>query len=68
MGLLVAGILFVIMAIGAAFDGDYSGLEMIGKFILFIILFLVIGTIITSPVLLIIALAIIILAVVSKSM
>lgn len=56
---LVGGIiLFIILAINAASKGDYSGLEMIGKFVLFIVLFIVIGTILTMPALLIIAIAI----------
>lgn len=58
MGLVGAIILFIILAINAASKGDYSGLEMIGKFVLFIVLFIVIGTILTMPALLIIAIAI----------
>lgn len=54
MGLVVAILLFVFASISAASKGDFSGLEMIGKFVLFIVLFIVIGTIIIHPVLLIV--------------
>lgn len=54
MGLVVAILFFVFASISAASKGDFSGLEMIGKFVLFIVLFIVIGTIIIHPVLLIV--------------
>ena len=53
MGLVVAILFFVLGSINAAFDGDFSGIAMIGKFVLFVVLFIVIGTIIIHPVLLI---------------
>lgn len=52
MGLVGAIILFIILSVNAATNGDYSGLEMIGKFVLFIALFIVFGTILTTPALL----------------
>ena len=54
MGLVVAILLFVFASISAASKGDFSGLEMIGKFVLFIVLFILIGTIIIHPVLLVV--------------
>lgn len=39
-------ILFIILAIGYALCGDTSGIEAIGKVILYIALFLIIGSII----------------------
>lgn len=55
MGLVVALLFFVFASISAASKGDFSGLEMIGKFVLFIVLFVAIGTIIIHPVLLVVA-------------
>ena len=40
-------ILFIILAIGYALCGDTSGIEAIGKVILYIALFLIVGSIIT---------------------
>ena len=40
-------ILFIILAIGYALCGDTSGIESIGKVILYIALFLIVGSIIT---------------------
>ena len=39
-------ILFIILAIGYALCGDTSGIEAIGKIVLYIALFLIIGSII----------------------
>ena len=61
MGLAGIIILFILMAVNVASDGDYSGFEMIGKFLLFIALFLVIGSILTTPALLVAIVVVIIL-------
>lgn len=66
MGLIVAALFFIFASIGAACDGDYSGLAAIAKFVLFIVLFIVIGTILTNPALLTIAIVVIVLVVIGK--
>lgn len=53
MHLLAFIIWFICGSVGAAIKGDMSGVEVIGKVLLFIILFLVIGTIMTNPVFLV---------------
>ena len=58
MHILAFIILFIIGSIGAACKGDWSGMEVIGKIILFIALFLIIGYIMINPALLIIAVVI----------
>lgn len=61
MGLAGVIILFILMAVNAAADGDYSGFELIGKILLFIALFLVIGSILATPALLVAIVVVIIL-------
>lgn len=45
MHILVFVTMFVIMSIGAAFDGDWSGIQFIGKVIGFIAFLIVFGLI-----------------------
>ena len=58
MHILAFIILFIIGSIGAACKGDWSGIGAIAKFIGFIALFLIVGYMMTNPVLLIIAVVI----------
>ena len=58
MHILAFILLFIIGSIGAACKGDWSGMAVIGKVILFIALFLIIGYIMINPALLIIAVVI----------
>lgn len=53
MHLLIFIVWFVCGSVDAATRGDMSGVEVIGKVLLFIFLFLVFGTILTNPVLLV---------------
>lgn len=62
MGILTSILLFVFGAIWAAFDGDFSGLEAIGKFILYAGLFLLFAWAILNPVVLVILILLIVLA------
>ena len=43
---MVGIVLFIILAIGYALCGDTSGIEAIGKFIMYVALFMIIGSII----------------------
>lgn len=54
MHILAFIILFIVGSIGAACEGDWSGMEVIGKIILFIALFFIIALMALNPVLLII--------------
>ena len=58
MYILTAILLFIIISIAAATKGDWSGMEAIGKVILFIALFFIVGFIIINPGLLVIAILI----------
>ena len=64
MGIVLTLIFLIIGSISAALDGDFSGLEMIGKGILFIVLFLIIGTIIINPVLLVLTVVLMLIVVI----
>ena len=59
---LIAFILyFVCGSINAAFHQDYSGIEAIGKFILFVALFFIMAFILTNPILLVIIIRVLVL-------
>ena len=60
MHILAFLLMFVVMAIGAACDGDYSGIAAIGKFVGGAVLFFVMLWLFTQPVLLIIAIIVVI--------
>ena len=53
MHILAAILMFIIGSVIAACDGDFSGLEAIGKVIGFLVLFLVLGWMFTQPAVLI---------------
>lgn len=55
MHILAFILLFIFGSISAACKGDWSGMAVIGKVILFIALFLIIGYIMINPALFIIA-------------
>ena len=61
MHLVAFIILFIIGSINAAFHKDYSGIEAIGKFILFVALFFIMAFLLLNPVLLIIAIIVLVL-------
>lgn len=54
MHILTFCLLFIVGSIQAAAQGDWSGIQAIGKFIGFIALFLIFGYILTNPALLVI--------------
>lgn len=59
---LVAFILyFVCGSINAAFHKDYSGIEAIGKFLLFVALFFIMAFILLNPALLVITIIVLVL-------
>lgn len=58
MYILTFILLFIIGSIGAACNGDWSGIGAIAKFIGFIALFLIVGYIMINPALLIITVVI----------
>lgn len=62
MHLVAFIILFIIGSINAAFHKDYSGIEAIGKFLLFVALFFIIAFILMNPALLILAVVIVVIA------
>lgn len=64
MHLLTFILMFVIGSISAACRGDWSGMEAIGKFALFVVLFFLMGFLLMNPALLIIAIIVLILIVV----
>lgn len=65
MHILTFALMFIIGSIGAASHGDWSGMEAIGKFILFVVMFFLMAAIILNPPLLIIAIIVIILILVA---
>ena len=60
MGILALVIIFLIGSLVAAEDGDYSGIEAIGKFVGFVVLMLACMWILTNPVVLVLVIVIII--------
>lgn len=62
MGIVAAIFMFVIGAVFAACDGDFSGLEAIGKFILYVGLFFLFAWMILNPAVLVIFIIIVVLA------
>lgn len=65
---MVGIVLFIILAIGYALCGDTSGIEAIGKFILYVALFMTIGSIIAYVpwLIIVIVVVLIIIGVLSK--
>ena len=61
MHLVAFVILFIIGSINAAFHKDYSGIEAIGKFILFVALFFIMAFLLMNPALLVIAIIVLVL-------
>ena len=67
MHLVAFILLFIIGSINAACHKDYSGIEAIGKFLLFVALFFIMAFILTNPVLLILAVVIVAIALICCS-
>ena len=67
MHLVAFIILFIIGSINAAFHKDYSGIEAIGKFLLFVALFFIMAFILLNPALLIITIIVLVLIVIGCS-
>ena len=67
MHLVAFILLFIIGSINAACHKDYSGIEAIGKFLLFVALFFIMAFILTNPVLLILAVVIVVIALICCS-
>lgn len=67
MHILTGILLFVIGSIAAAMNGDWSGMEAIGKILLFIVMFFVMAYLIIYPELLLVAIAILVLIVIACS-
>lgn len=65
MHILAFVLYFIVGSICAASKGDWSGVEAIGKFILFVIMFFLMAAIILNPALLVIAVIVIILLLVA---
>lgn len=61
MHLVAFVILFIIGSINAAFHKDYSGIEAIGKFLLFVALFFIMAFILLNPALLVITIIVLVL-------
>lgn len=61
MHLVAFVILFIIGSINAAFHKDYSGMEAIGKFILFVALFFIMAFLLLNPALLVITIIVLVL-------
>lgn len=61
MHLVAFIILFIIGSINAAFHKDYSGIEAIGKFLLFVALFFIMAFILLNPALLVITIIVLVL-------
>lgn len=59
MGILTSILLFVLGSIWAALDGDFSGLEAIGKFLLYVGLFFLVAWMILNPVVLVIGILVV---------
>lgn len=67
MHILAFILIFVCGSINAAFHQDYSGIEAIAKFLLFVALFFIMAFVLTNPVLLILAIVIVIVALICCS-
>lgn len=67
MHILAFIFIFVCGSINAAFHQDYSGIEAIGKFLLFVALFFIMAFILTNPVLLILLVVIVVIALICCS-
>ena len=67
MHLVAFIILFIIGSINAAFHKDYSGIEAIGKFLLFVALFFIMAFLLMNPALLVIAIIVLVLIVIGCS-
>lgn len=67
MHILTFVLMFIVGSIGAASHGDWSGVEAIGKFILFVIMFFLMVYLILNPALLVIAIIILVLIVIACS-
>ena len=67
MHLVAFIILFIIGSINAACHKDYSGIEAIGKFLLFVALFFIMAFILMNPALLILAVVIVVVALICCS-
>lgn len=67
MHLVAFVILFIIGSINAACHKDFSGIEAIGKFLLFVALFFIIAFILMNPALLILAVVIVVIALICCS-
>lgn len=61
MHLVAFIILFIIGSINAAFHKDYSGIEAIGKFLLFVALFFIMAFLLLNPALLVITIIVLVL-------
>ena len=67
MHLVAFIILFIIGSINAACHKDFSGIEAIGKFLLFVALFFIMAFILMNPALLILAVVIVVIALICCS-
>lgn len=67
MHLVAFVILFIIGSINAACHKDFSGIEAIGKFLLFVALFFIMAFILMNPALLILAVVIVVVALICCS-
>ena len=67
MHLVAFVILFIIGSINAACHKDFSGIEAIGKFLLFVALFFIMAFILMNPALLILAVVIVVIALICRS-
>ena len=54
-------ILFVILSLGAALDGDFSGIEAIAKFVGFVLLMVGVMWLLTHPILLLVGIALLVI-------
>lgn len=54
-------ILFVILSLGAALDGDFSGIEAIAKFVGFVLLMVGVMWLLTHPILLLVVIALLVI-------
>lgn len=67
MGILASIFLFVILSINAACDGDFSGLEAIGKFLLYAGVVLLVCWALMNPVVLLILVLLIVVVLCASS-
>lgn len=54
-------ILFVILSLGAALDGDFSGIEAIAKFVGFVLLMVGVMWLLTHPILLLVVIVLLVI-------